>query len=1193
MLPSVSIIIPAHNAAETLGETLESVRRQTSPHWEAIVVENGSRDATAEIAAAWAAQDSRIRVATSASGVSIARNVGLGLARHPWILFLDADDWILPAHLERLTQRLADDPQLDAAHCGWRRVDSTGAILNEDFGPPDPDLFPRLARTCVITIHSCITRRALIEAAGGFDATLRTCEDWDLWQRVARLGCRFGQVREVLACYRARAGSASMNAAQLIADSRKVIERGHGADPRLTAPRPEYATGIPPENIGETLLYTVAWAAGLAIGGGVDAAPLVDLVETSGENTLDPSGVAGCIFCCAMLPAALPTSAWAERFETLAPLLEKFLAKLEAKAGQPGLARATCSHLSRMALEQSTRPRPFTVGNVHAIDVEITAPLADLVLAASVERVDCVVSAAGEKLGKLELPVIDGALPASILTDAIAAEFAWTILGRFFTGSVYPSLAASKHPDGWAVRRGSHSLATGLAGNGTMSWATAHDQIGWTVFLQELWGNPDSTSDDFYNATPDRTAPAPAAIVTITAPLFAVEASEPWPDAWTVGDGVAAVLTVGGAPVVQTRLSAGLVTARALRARLTAESAFELCCASVREGLIGQPFTATESLRSRLAARAETRRAKLRPIAPHAEVQFLPESSAVLQEYAPAGVRLLTLPRHPGACGTSISRRGLLPRVLLPEIAAARARRGEPVLGDAADADARVLYAPELFWRRSAPPARIGTGGVADRTGFGRDFFEQLFRDKPNPWLYTTEYEQKKYEQTLAVLPRPRFRRGLELACAEGHFTRQLAPRVDRLLATDISTTALQRAAGRCREMPQVEFAELDLFNDPLPGRYDLIVCSEVLYYAGSVGKLRAIAKKIARALEPGGCFVTAHAHLVVDEPHRPGYDWDLPYGAKRIGEVFSETAPLRLIKDLRTPLYRVQAFERLPPVRRWFFRKPAEKILLPQPTELPPHAAARALWRGGYPQRTRSETAVQCAELPILMYHRIAPLEAGGRARYRTSPEALDAQLRLLAARGFRCVSLDEWRKAMEARRPLPGRCVAITFDDGYRDFLEYAWPALQRHGFTATMYLPTDRVGQSNVWDRKSGDVSKLLTWDEIRQLRNEGVEFGSHSATHPNLASLSPTEIAREALRSRFALEEQLEAPVTSFAYPFGETDRVVQQIVGTCGYTYGLTCDERACSLSERPLALPRLEVRGGMSLRDFEALLPAS
>ena len=132
----VSVIIPACNAAATLPATLDSLRQQTSPHWEAIVVENGSTDTTAAVAAEYCARDPRIRLHVMAGqGVSLARNAGLELAHHEWVLFLDADDWIAPSHLERMTGVLAADAALDAVHCGWARVtDETGTLGANQYG---------------------------------------------------------------------------------------------------------------------------------------------------------------------------------------------------------------------------------------------------------------------------------------------------------------------------------------------------------------------------------------------------------------------------------------------------------------------------------------------------------------------------------------------------------------------------------------------------------------------------------------------------------------------------------------------------------------------------------------------------------------------------------------------------------------------------------------------------------------------------------------------------------------------------------------------------------------------------------------------------------------------------------------------------------------------------------------------------
>ena len=277
---NVSVIIPAYNAAGTIAETLTSLRAQTYEGWEAIVVDDGSSDETAAIVQGIAQQDPRIRIVNQARmGVSAARNRGISLARFNWVLFLDADDWLLPLHLERMTRALIADPDLDAVHCGWARVAPDGTRVGEKYWPQSGDLFPVFARLCPFAIHACIVRRSLVEAVGGFDTSLRTCEDWDLWQRIARAGARFGAIREILALYRMRPGSASSDGARFLADGLRVITQGHSPDPRVSNPQPAHADGLPAEQLPSVRLHFASWPAGLVLGRGDDARPLLALLR--------------------------------------------------------------------------------------------------------------------------------------------------------------------------------------------------------------------------------------------------------------------------------------------------------------------------------------------------------------------------------------------------------------------------------------------------------------------------------------------------------------------------------------------------------------------------------------------------------------------------------------------------------------------------------------------------------------------------------------------------------------------------------------------------------------------------------------------------------------------------------------------------------------------------------------------------
>src|SRR5438045_6025761 len=108
---NVSVIIPAYNASATLAETVESLLAQTCSHWEAIIVDDGSDDDTVAVAKSFAERDMRIRVVRQPhQGISAARNTGIDQARYEWLLFLDADDWLLPRALERFAEQFADHP---------------------------------------------------------------------------------------------------------------------------------------------------------------------------------------------------------------------------------------------------------------------------------------------------------------------------------------------------------------------------------------------------------------------------------------------------------------------------------------------------------------------------------------------------------------------------------------------------------------------------------------------------------------------------------------------------------------------------------------------------------------------------------------------------------------------------------------------------------------------------------------------------------------------------------------------------------------------------------------------------------------------------------------------------------------------------------------------------------------------------
>ncbi|MBW4459914.1 MAG: glycosyltransferase [Nodosilinea sp. WJT8-NPBG4] len=1156
--PLISVIIPAYNAANTLAKTVESLQWQTIGSWEAIVVDDGSQDGTFEVAKRLGIEDSRLQVIKQENkGVSAARNTGANIARADWLLFLDADDWIAPQYLERMLEKIVDDPTLDLVHCGWVRVTPCGNYVGEKHPSQSPDLFADFASHCPLAMHSCIVRRSIFTEIGGFDPSMLTCEDWDLWQRLARCGKRFGGVPEVMAFYRMRPKSLSGNGKQFFVNGLQVFNRAYVPDPRVSNPNPAYANGLVVHDLKTRRFQWAIWPAGLVLGAGQDVTHLLNLLDGPAPG-LDAWWVAKNLFESVLLPKACPPQESLPVWLELSEPIKQFLVDLELASQVSQLAHRSNLILERMILQHIQATELIQMGYHYSVPIEITEPIADIISPAGINRLCSPLTLTGKPLGMVDLPICEGWVSQHVLRDRIASQYAWPILGDFLTASVY------RH----------HSDMTEEQARGEY-----HDRHGWETFLQQLWDRPDWSEEDFYNVK--RREPN-ASTVKVTENRITLEISKPLPHLKGVGRGVTALVTVAGIPLGEIIVTGklGRISAAVLRVTILLETGMELCRVVVRETLIGQSWMDGTPLRQRLVQAAQR------------QAPFL---SWVTQELSNPS-QVLVLGRRPTPIGSSGSRWATLPTAASETLMTMAKVTQEPIaqIPEAQQPVIRVVYAPNAI-----APAGVGTSdalnpssvlAIKKQTTFNnRDHFETLFASQPDPWKYTTDYEQTKYEQTLQLLPDKPLKNALELACAEGHFTAQLAPKVQSLLATDISEIAVERAARRCALFPHVRFQQLDMAADPLPSALDLIVCSEVLYYIGGWKALNRFAHKVASALTSGGYFLTAHAHLVVDEPERPGYDWDHPFGAKGISDTFSKVSSLHLVQELRTPLYRIQLFQKQTGSR--FFNlswsQPPAPIILeqPQPTPPPSRVAETVLWNGGIPNR-QPNIPVTTDRLPILMYHRVAPEGDATMGQWRLTPEAFAEQLRYLRDAGYYSVTLEVWQQAIADRQPLPGRAIVLTFDDGYLDFFTYAFPLLQEYGFSATVFLVAERVGQTNAWDAQYSELVPLMDWEHIRQLQVQGVEFGSHSATHRPLTSLSLTEIVEEGARSRTILTQKLGCPVRTIAYPYGDADPAVTFLMGACGYTAGVTCHTAISQLSDDPLALPRVEIFGTDSLQSF-------
>jgi peptidoglycan/xylan/chitin deacetylase (PgdA/CDA1 family) len=223
----------------------------------------------------------------------------------------------------------------------------------------------------------------------------------------------------------------------------------------------------------------------------------------------------------------------------------------------------------------------------------------------------------------------------------------------------------------------------------------------------------------------------------------------------------------------------------------------------------------------------------------------------------------------------------------------------------------------------------------------------------------------------------------------------------------------------------------------------------------------------------------------------------------------------------------------------------------------------------------------------PVLMYHDVGPHHPGSKLNHwRVLPEDFARQLDLLARRGYRGIALRD----LLDRRPTEGeRCTVLTFDDGMEGVLTRALPLLRAHGFSATVFVVSARLGGVNDWDGETpGDA--LLGADGVRALRDAGLEIGSHGATHRALTGLSDADLPAEVQGSKAALEAVTGAPVVSFCYPYGNFDDRVVAAVRNAGYRAATVIRGGISPDLSDPFRLKRIAVRGTNTLLDFSLAL---
>lgn len=193
--------------------------------------------------------------------------------------------------------------------------------------------------------------------------------------------------------------------------------------------------------------------------------------------------------------------------------------------------------------------------------------------------------------------------------------------------------------------------------------------------------------------------------------------------------------------------------------------------------------------------------------------------------------------------------------------------------------------------------------------------------------------------------------------------------------------------------------------------------------------------------------------------------------------------------------------------------------------------------------------------QVTILCYHRF---EASPRDGLAISPEDFRQELQSLKDRGIGVISMADFLAWQRGEKSIPEQAAVITMDDGYDSCKEVAWPILREFGYPFTMFIYTDYV--------KGGPRSggKSLSWDELREMQAQGVEFGSHSLSHSALNARKGRSdeeyrpwLKEELGASKAMLEKELGIPISVIAYPYGLHNETVREVAREVGYEAGVT------------------------------------
>ena len=195
--------------------------------------------------------------------------------------------------------------------------------------------------------------------------------------------------------------------------------------------------------------------------------------------------------------------------------------------------------------------------------------------------------------------------------------------------------------------------------------------------------------------------------------------------------------------------------------------------------------------------------------------------------------------------------------------------------------------------------------------------------------------------------------------------------------------------------------------------------------------------------------------------------------------------------------------------------------------------------------ENNQTELTGFCLNVPIIMYHHIQP-QIVAAEKWQTAlnvdTAVFESQMVYLTSTGYQTISLDQLTQALLNQDKLPAKSIALTFDDGYRDFYTYAFPIIKKYNLRANLFISTGLVENEDY-----------LTWNQLKEMTSSGQIFAyNHTWSHANLASTSQTKVESEVQTAQKQLADYLGTSPKIFAYPYGQISQNIITYLSQNGF-----------------------------------------